>query len=192
MRFLFATNNKHKIEEVRNILPVYEIFSLSDVGISIDIPEDYETLDENAMQKARFIAKLSAMDVLADDTGLEIEALEGRPGVYSARYAGEGCSFDDNVQKVLSEMKGMENRKARFRTVVAMIFSGKEFFFDGTVEGVITHEPFGTEGFGYDPIFLPDGCSETFAQMGQALKNSISHRARAFQEISDFLKKIFS
>jgi XTP/dITP diphosphohydrolase len=192
MRFLFATNNKHKIEEVRNILPVFEILSLSDVGISIDIPEDYETLDENAMQKARFIAKLSAMDVLADDTGLEIEALEGRPGVYSARYAGEGCSFDDNVQKVLSEMKGIENRKARFRTVVAMIFSGKEFFFDGTVEGVITHEPFGTEGFGYDPIFLPDGCSETFAQMGHALKNSISHRARAFQEISDFLKKIFS
>lgn len=192
MRFLFATNNKHKIEEVRNILPVFEILSLSDVGISIDIPEDYETLDENAMQKARFIAKLSAMDVLADDTGLEIEALEGRPGVYSARYAGEGCSFDDNVQKVLSEMKGIENRKARFRTVVAMIFSGKEFFFDGTVEGVITHEPFGTEGFGYDPIFLPDGCSETFAQMGHALKNSISHRARAFQEISDFLKKNFS
>jgi XTP/dITP diphosphohydrolase len=129
------------------------------------------------------------MDVFADDTGLEIDVLGGRPGVFSARYAGEGCSFSDNVWKVLSEMSGLENRRARFRTVVAVILAGNEYLFDGTVEGVITHEPSGIEGFGYDPVFVPDGFSETFAQMDSELKNSISHRARAFQQFACFFDK---
>ncbi len=189
MQFVFATNNKHKLEEARHILKNHEILSLADLNISVDIPEDFETLEENAMQKAKFIHKLTGMNVFADDTGLEIEALDGRPGVYSARYAGEGCTFEDNVKKVLKELKGIENRNAAFVTVVALIVSGQEYFFRGEVCGRITETSSGLEGFGYDPVFVPHGYEQTFAQMPASLKNSISHRAIAFQKVGDFFKE---
>jgi len=188
MKFIFATNNPHKLQEVREILHDFEVLSLSDVNIEADIPEDYETLQENAMQKARFIYEMTGLDVFADDTGLEIEALNGRPGVYSARYAGEDCSFADNVNKVLVELHGESNRKAAFRTVVALIIHGKEYLFEGSVEGTIIDSSIGSEGFGYDPVFVPFGYNETFAQMPASIKNAMSHRARAFMKVAAFLK----
>lgn len=188
MTFIFATNNRHKLDEVREIMNSFQIISLSEAGIETDIPEDYETLTENALQKARFIYEKTGMNVFADDTGLEIESLGGRPGVYSARYAGEGCSFADNVKKVLSEMQSMSNRRAAFRTVVALILEGTEYLFEGRVDGRIIEESLGYEGFGYDPVFIPDGYDQTFAQMSSDLKNAISHRARAFQKVLEFLE----
>lgn len=185
--FLFATNNQHKLREVRSILKDYRILGLNDVNIVVEIPEDYTTLQENALQKARFIYALTGMDVIADDTGLEIEALDGRPGVYSARYAGPGCTFEDNVAKVLLEMKGIANRTARFITVAALILDGKEYLFEGMVFGSISNEVAGENGFGYDPVFVPDGFEQTYAQMPEALKNTISHRAKAFQKVAAFL-----
>ncbi len=190
MKFIFATNNLHKLEEVRSILSGFTILSLQEVGICTEIPEDFETLEENALQKARFIYALKGSNVLADDTGLEIEALNGRPGVYSARYAGEGCSFADNVRKVLSEMKRKAQRNASFRTAVAMICDGKEYLFDGSISGSLIIEPRGDAGFGYDPIFIPDGHTLTFAQMRPELKNKLSHRAIAFGKVAEFLKKL--
>ncbi len=187
MTLLFATNNIHKLEEARKILSNYDILSMEDLSIHVDIPEDYDTLHENALQKARFIRKLSGMNVFADDTGLEVEALEGRPGVFSARYAGEGCTFEDNVNKVLEELSGFDNRKALFRTVVALIIDDQEHLFDGVIHGSILEVPRGRQGFGYDPVFVPDGYSETFAQMPAEIKNSISHRARALHQLADFL-----
>lgn len=189
MKLLFATNNIHKLSEAKYILRSIEVLGLKDANVDIDIPEDYETLKENALQKARFIYQMTGMNVIADDTGLEIESLNGRPGVYSARYAGEGCSFEDNVKKVLKELKGIENRNAAFVTVVALIVSGQEYFFRGEVCGRITETSSCVEGFGYDPVFIPDGYDQTFAQMPASLKNSISHRAIAFQKVGDFLKE---
>jgi XTP/dITP diphosphohydrolase len=188
MKFIFATNNPHKLQEVREILTDFQVLSLSDVNIEADIPEDYDTLQENAMQKARFIYEMTGQNVFADDTGLEIEALNGRPGVYSARYAGENCSFADNVNKVLQELQGVSNRKAAFRTVVALILQGKEYLFEGSVEGLIIEKSIGKEGFGYDPLFVPQGYDETFAQMSANVKNTMSHRARAFVKVATFLK----
>ncbi len=189
MTFIFATNNRHKLDEVRDIMKAFDIRSLREAGIETDIPEDHETLWENALQKARYIYEKTGMNVFADDTGLEIESLGGRPGVYSARYAGEGCTYADNVKKVLLEMQGMSNRKAAFRTVVALILDGEEYLFEGRVDGHIIEESIGHEGFGYDPVFIPDGYEQTFAQMPASLKNSISHRAIAFQKVGDFLKE---
>lgn len=191
MNFIFATNNSHKLEEVRHILTGMTILSLSDVKVFTEIPEDFQTLEENALQKARFIYALKGGNILADDTGLEIEALNGKPGVYSARYAGEGCSFADNVKKVLEEMQSVSNRRAVFRTVVAMIFQEKEYLFEGVIHGSIISEGRGNAGFGYDPVFIPDGHNLTFAQMPLDLKNKLSHRALAFGKVSDFLIKIF-
>lgn len=189
IRFLFATNNQHKLSEAREILPDYEILSLSDMNIHIDIPEDFETLEENALQKAQFIFDLTGMNVIADDTGLEIEALDGRPGVYSARYAGEHCTFEDNVKKILHELEGIDNRKAAFRTVVAMILNGETHVFEGRVDGKIAHIAYGEKGFGYDPVFYPEGYTETFAQMPAELKNAMSHRGRALRQFAEFFKK---
>ena len=185
---LFATNNSHKLKEIREILGnQFKILGLADVGLDTEIPEDQETLEGNARQKAWFIYKKTGKNCFADDTGLEIDALGGRPGVYSARYAGEQCSFDDNIRKVLEEMKETENRKAKFRCVVCLILDGKEHLFDGAVKGTILTGRRGTAGFGYDPVFLPDGYTQTFAEMPYHLKNGISHRGRAMTKMLRFL-----
>ncbi len=188
MPLIFATNNKHKLEEISHLIKgIIEIKGLSQVNINEDIPETHETLKENAIEKAVFIYEKYGYNCFADDTGLEIEALDGRPGVYSARYAGENCSFEDNVNKVLAEMVGCENRTARFRTVIALIVNGKIYTFEGKIEGSIIKEKIGSQGFGYDPIFLPDGYDKTFAEMDIELKNTISHRARALQKFLEHL-----
>jgi XTP/dITP diphosphohydrolase len=186
---LFATNNKHKLHEVRAIMGhEFNILSLKDVNLDIDIPETRETIEGNAVQKARFIYEMTGKNCFADDTGLEIDALEGRPGVYSARYAGENCSFDDNIDKILLELSGKENRKACFRCVICLILDGNEYLFEGRIDGVITLERRGKDGFGYDPVFLPDGYRQTFAEMPTYLKNGISHRGRAVDQMAKELK----
>lgn len=193
-KIAFATNNKHKLEEVRNILgPGFEIVSLSDIGCHADIPETGTTLEENAMIKARYVYENYGISVFADDTGLEVEALGGEPGVYSARYAGgEGHDSEANMRKLLQNMEGKENRRARFRTVIAYILENADGTLergsmDGIVGGEITLKKRGASGFGYDPVFLPDGYSETFAQMPAEVKNTISHRARAVEKFARFL-----
>lgn len=186
---LFATNNQHKLREVREILGEgFTVLSLEDVHIDTEIPETQETLEGNAAQKAWFIYKMTGLNCFADDTGLEIDGLDGRPGVYSARYAGEGCSFEDNVIKVLKEMAGMENRKAWFRTVVCLIMDGEEHLFEGRVDGIIMEQKEGDGGFGYDPVFRPDGYKQSFAAMPPYLKNGISHRGRAITKMAKWLK----
>lgn len=186
---IFATNNAHKIREIQEILgSSFIIKSLKETGIDTEIPETCDTLEGNASQKARFIYGLSGMNCFADDTGLEIDALGGRPGVYSARYAGPQCSFDDNIEKVLQEMKGISDRRARFRCVISLILEGTEFTFEGTVSGIILQSRRGTSGFGYDPLFLPDGYQQSFAEMPPYLKNGISHRGRAATAMEHFLK----
>lgn len=188
MELLFATNNKHKIREISDLLDGrFKIIGLSDVNINEDIPEDAETLAENALFKAKFVHDRTGMNVFADDTGLEVDALGGAPGVYSARYAGEGKSFDDNISKLLAEMHGAEDRHARFRTVIALILDGTEYFFEGTVEGEILTERRGKGGFGYDPVFLAEGYNQTFAEIPLSEKNKISHRARAMRKLLEFL-----
>ena len=187
MEIIFATHNLHKTEEVRAILgPNYQIRNLPELGCP-DIPETADTLKGNALQKAQYVVDHYHVNCFADDTGLEVEALDGRPGVYSARYAGEGCSYQDNVRKMLNEMRGMNNRKACFKTVIALILNGEQYFFEGRVDGQILTEQRGTDGFGYDPIFLPDGFDQTFAEMDAAAKNAISHRGRAMQQLKTFL-----
>lgn len=189
-RFVFATNNAHKLEEVSYILgEKVELLSLKDIGCHEDIPETADTLEGNALLKARFIAEKYHMDCFADDTGLEVEALGGAPGVYSARYAGDGHDSEANMRKLLKDMEGMENRKARFRTVFALIVDGKEHLFEGIVKGEIIANRKGTSGFGYDPIFVPEGYTQTFAEMGNELKNKISHRAVATNKLCRFLAK---
>jgi XTP/dITP diphosphohydrolase len=188
MKLVFATNNKHKTEEVSHILgKSFKLVSLRDLDINEDIPEDFPTLEENALFKARFVHKISDMNVFADDTGLEIESLGGRPGVHSARFAGAGRNFEENIDKVLLLMSGIENRNARFRTVVAVILDNREYIFEGKVEGTILHERRGSMGFGYDPIFMPAGGKLSFAEMKMADKNRISHRAIAFDKLRTFL-----
>ena len=188
MKLVFATNNKHKVDEVSHILgKSYKIISLHDLGITEDIPEDFHTLEENALFKARFANKITEMNVFADDTGLEIDSLNGRPGVHSARFAGPGRNFEANIDKVLLLMSGTENRTARFRTAIALIIDNHEYVFEGVVDGTILNERRGTMGFGYDPIFLPAGEKLTFAEMTLDAKNRISHRAMAFEKLKIFL-----
>ncbi len=187
MEIIFATHNLHKTEEVRAILgPDYLVRNLPELGCP-DIPETADTLQGNALQKAQYVVDHSHLNCFADDTGLEVEALDGRPGVFSARYAGEGCSYQDNVLKLLGEMHGKTNRKACFKTVIALILDGKQYLFEGRVDGRILTEQRGTDGFGYDPGFLPDGFDQTFAEMDATTKNSISHRGRAIQKLKTFL-----
>ena len=187
MEIIFATHNLHKTEEVRAILgPDYLVRNLPELGCP-DIPETADTLQGNALQKAQYVVDHYHLNCFADDTGLEVEALDGRPGVFSARYAGEGCSYQDNVLKLLGEMHGKTNRKACFKTVIALILDGKQYLFEGRVDGRILTEQRGTDGFGYDPVFLPDGFDQTFAEMDAATKNSISHRGRAIQKLKMFL-----
>jgi XTP/dITP diphosphohydrolase len=189
MELVFATNNKHKIREISDLLDEsFKILGLADVNITDDIPEDAETLSENALFKARYVYDRTGKNVFADDTGLETDALDGAPGVYSARYAGEGRSFDDNINKLLNQLEGKENRSARFRTVIALILDGREYLFEGTVEGEIIRERKGTGGFGYDPVFLARGYERTFAEIPLEEKNKISHRALAMRKLLAFLK----
>lgn len=189
-KLVFATNNAHKLDEVRNVEGLnFNILSLNDIGFEGEIPEDYDTLKENALQKARYIHDKYGTDCFADDTGLEVDALDGRPGVLSARYAGPQCNPADNMQKVLDELRGKIIRKARFRTVIALIMNGQEHYFEGVVMGEILSEKRGDSGFGYDPIFLPACYTHTFAQMDLALKNKISHRAKATAKLIAFLQK---
>ena len=213
MKIVFATNNKHKLDEIRSILgDSTEVLSLKDIGCNVDIPETGKTLEENALQKAQYVYDNYHIDCFADDTGLEVEALDGSPGVYSARYAalpdnpvkseGATSSHDSeaNMTRLLYELNGKDNRKARFRTVIALIqkkdvcpcgcTSIKEILkFEGIVEGEIIKERRGVEGFGYDPIFQPDGYDKTFAELGMDIKNHISHRARATQKLAEYLLK---
>lgn len=187
-KFVFATNNAHKLEEVTAILgDKIELLSMKDIHCSADIPETADTLEGNALLKARYIFENYHLDCFADDTGLEVEALNGAPGVYSARYAGDAHNSEANMQKLLQDMEGMENRKARFRTVFALIVNGKEHLFEGIVKGEITKHRHGTSGFGYDPVFIPEGYTQTYAEMGSELKNKISHRAVATDKLCNFL-----
>lgn len=189
MSLVFATNNKHKLEEISHLLEeTYEIIPLEAIGCHDDIPEDHETLEENALQKARYIKEHYGCDCFADDTGLEIEALNGQPGVYSARYAGPAKDSKANMQKVLDNMQNQTNHKACFRTIIALILDGQEYLFEGRVDGEILTEQHGSAGFGYDPIFRPEGFKESFAEMDLDTKNSISHRGRAVSKLVDFLK----
>ena len=190
-KLVFATNNAHKLDEIRAILgDKVEILSLNDIDCHADIPETADTLQGNAALKAQYIYENYGLDCFADDTGLEVEALNGAPGIYSARYAGgEGHDSEANMKKLLSEMQDKDNRKARFRTVICLIEGGKEHFFEGIVNGSIIRERKGGAGFGYDPVFMPDGYSETFAEMGNDEKNKISHRAMAVQKLCEYINK---
>jgi len=189
VELVFATNNAHKLNEVRAIASTrFSIISLTELGCFDEIPETGNTLIENALQKAQYIHNKFHCNCFADDTGLEIEALEGRPGVYSARYAGEHCSFQDNIRKVLHELQGITNRKACFITVIALILNEKNYFFEGKIEGEIVETGRGTNGFGYDSVFKPLGYDKTFAEMTEDEKNSISHRALATKQLNDFLQ----
>ena len=190
MKLVFATNNKHKLEEVRAIVgDRVEILSLNDIDCHDDIPETADTLQGNALIKAHYIYEKYNVDCFADDTGLEVEALNGEPGVYSARYAGEECDSQANMRKLLENLTGENNRNAQFRTVIALIIKGEEKLFNGIVKGKISHEKMGNSGFGYDPIFIPEGFSQSFAQMSSEMKNSISHRYRATEQLSNYLKE---
>lgn len=190
MKLVFATNNKHKLQEVRDIVgDRVEVLSLSDIDCHDDIPETADTLQGNALIKARHIYEKYGYNCFADDTGLEVEALGGEPGVYSARYAGEECDSEANMLKLLQNLTGKNNRNAQFRTVIALIIDGEEKLFNGIVKGTISNEKRGDSGFGYDPIFIPEGYTESFAQMSGEMKNSISHRYRATKQLSDYLKE---
>lgn len=189
MKIIFATNNKHKLEEIEDILGKdFEIVSLAEIGCHEDIPETGLTLEENARQKSTYIVEHYNHDCFADDTGLEVDALNGEPGVHSARYA-EGTDHDSeaNMRKLLSKMSNVKDRTARFRTVISLIINGVEHQFEGRVEGRIATEKHGTEGFGYDPIFIPEGYDKSFAELGEEVKNQISHRARAVKKLAEYL-----
>ena len=188
-RIVFATNNAHKLSEVKAVLgDGYELVTLREVGITEDIPETGATLDENASIKARYAFERTGLDCFADDTGLEVEALGGAPGVHSARYATDGHDFAANNRKLLHELEGVENRKARFRTVISLIRGGVEQRVEGIVNGTIATEESGCEGFGYDPLFIPEGKSVTFAEMSAEEKNAISHRGRAVEALVKIIK----
>ena len=196
MEIVFATNNLHKLEEISALLgEKFLLLGLKDLDISEDIPEDHQTLEENASQKAWYIYDLTGRNCFADDTGLEVDALNGAPGVYSARYSRIGHptfpemeQAEGNIKKLLLEMENQEERRARFRTVISLVLEGKEFQFEGIIEGAITHQLAGVKGFGYDPVFCPDGYEITFAEMDLSLKNQISHRARAVDLLVQKLK----
>lgn len=188
MKLVFATNNQHKLDEIRKITNgLTEIVSLAEINCHDDIPETADTLEGNALQKARYIKEHFGLDCFADDTGLEVEVLHNAPGVFSARYAGPGHDSEANMNKLLQELQDKDNRKARFRTVIALILNGKEYLFEGIINGTIAREKRGGSGFGYDPLFVPDNYSQTFAEMGNDIKNQISHRAQAVKKLITFL-----
>lgn len=185
---IFATNNENKVIEVKAILnEKFQVLSLKDAGIDIDIPEPFDTLEENAAEKARVINRITHQDCFAEDTGLEVESLMGEPGVKSARYAGQERNFDKNIDKLLTNLKNKENRSARFRTVVCLLENGKQKSFEGICKGIIIAARRGNHGFGYDPVFIPDGSSKTFAEMNLEEKNTFSHRKKAIEKLTDYL-----
>jgi XTP/dITP diphosphohydrolase len=189
MKLIFATNNQHKVEEIQAAIGrELEVISLQQADIDIDIPEPHDTLEANASEKSTTIHRLTNLPCFSEDTGLEVAALNGEPGVKSARYAGEDKAFDKNVEKLLSKLGNEENRKARFRTVISLIWEEKEWLFEGICEGVITREPAGAGGFGYDPVFIPTSSDRTFAQMTMAEKNALSHRKKAADKLVLFLQ----
>ena len=191
MKIVFATNNPNKLKEIQSLIPKeIEIISLNEIGCNVDIPETGDTLEANAFQKAHYIKDNFNYDCFADDTGLEIDELNGDPGVYSARYAGPERNANANMNKVLNELKGKKNRKAQFRTAIALILKGEEHLFEGKVEGYISKDKQGNEGFGYDPIFIPENDILSFAQMSMQEKGAISHRGRAVRNLVAYLNKI--
>ena len=188
-KIVFATGNPNKLKEINSAIISFEIVGLKDLGITEEIPETGDTLEKNALQKAKYVYDKTGLNCFSDDTGLEIESLDYRPGVYSAMYAGPSCNPESNMQKVLQELGNTRNRKAQFKTVIALILNGKEYFFEGLVSGLILKEKTGGGGFGYDPIFKPEGYKETFAQMSIGLKNKISHRGKAVKKLVSFLNQ---
>jgi XTP/dITP diphosphohydrolase len=185
---IFATNNQNKVQEVRALLgKLFNIITLKEAGIDIDIPEPHDTLEANATEKSKTIFGITKQNCFSEDTGLEVEALNGEPGVKSARYAGEERSFDDNIEKLLTKLEPFENKSARFRTVISLILDEKEYFFEGICEGRIIAVRKGTNGFGYDPVFIPTGSDKTFAEMDMEGKNKFSHRKKAMQKLINFL-----
>jgi len=191
MQLIFATNNQHKADEINSILGnEFKIITLKQAGIDIDIPEPHNTLEENASEKSQVIYNMTGEDCFSEDTGLEVESLNGEPGVKSARYAGENRSFDNNIDKLLLSLKNKENRQAQFRTVISLRLKGKEYKFEGICKGSIIAERKGTNGFGYDPVFVPDGSVKTFAEMTMEEKNQFSHRKKAVEKLVDFLGQI--
>jgi len=190
INLVFATNNLHKVDEVKQKLNgTFLIQTLQEIGCTDDLPETSDTLEGNAMQKARYLHEKYGCNCFADDTGLEVEALDNAPGVYSARYAGEAKSAEANMEKLLRELSGQSNRKARFRTIIALILDNKEYLFEGAVTGTILEKRQGDKGFGYDPLFLPDGYAKSFAQLSMDEKNAISHRGRATDKLLAFLNE---
>ena len=190
MELVFATNNTHKIEEVRHLLKNnFHVLSLKDINCNDDLPETGNTLEENALQKAKYVHEKYKVNCFADDTGLEIEALNGKPGVYSARYAGEEKKSERNIEKALKEMKHERNRNASFKTIIALIITTKEYLFEGIIDGIILSEPRGKDGFGYDSIFQPKGCIKSLAEMSFDEKNTSSHRAIAVKKLAEFLSR---
>lgn len=188
---IFATNNNNKVAEVRSILnEKFKILSLAEAGINIDIPEPYDTLEENAIEKARVINELTREDCFSEDTGLEVDALNGEPGVKSARYAGDGRDFENNIDKLLRNLDGVKDREAQFKTVICIILNGKENIFDGICKGTIIAKRKGVSGFGYDPVFIPDGSDKTFAEMTMDEKNIFSHRKKAVKKLTNFLNSL--
>jgi XTP/dITP diphosphohydrolase len=189
-KLIFATNNQNKVEEIKSVIGnLFIVVSLKEAGIDIDIPEPHETLDANATEKSKTIYKITGENCFSEDTGLEVEALNGEPGVKSARYAGDGKNFDDNVKKLLKALHGIENRKARFRTVISLIINGRENMFEGICEGHISLAPKGEKGFGYDPVFVPYGETRTFAEMDMNEKNNFSHRKIATAKLINYLSQ---
>ena len=189
-KIVFATGNPNKLKEIKSAIKSFEIVGLKDLGITEEIPETGDTLKKNALQKAKYVYDKTGLDCFSDDTGLEIEALNYRPGVYSAMYAGPDCNAENNMQKVLRELEEAHNRAAQFKTVIALILQGKEHFFEGEVSGEILKEKSGKDGFGYDPIFRPIGYKESFAEMSIAQKNEISHRGLAIKKLVKFLASL--
>ena len=191
MRLTFATSNKHKLKEVRSLAPAgFEIVGLEDIGFNEELPETQDTIEGNSLQKAEYLSKQYNCACFAEDTGLEIDALNGEPGVYSARYAGPQATFNDNVQKVLSGMQGKSDRNARFKTVITYYSNGKYVQFEGVTKGSILQEPRGDEGFGYDPIFIPEGSDKAYAEMTLEEKNRFSHRKKSFEQFANHLLKM--
>jgi XTP/dITP diphosphohydrolase len=187
---IFATNNAHKIAEIQSLVgPDFSIIDMKSAGIDIDIPEPHHTLNENALEKAQTIFNITKTNCFSEDTGLEIEALNGAPGVKSARYAGEDRNFQANIDKVLDELKNVENRKAQFRTVICLIWEGQTYYFEGICKGHISISMQGEKGFGYDPIFIPEGSKKSFAEMSMEEKNRFSHRQKAVSQLFEFLRK---
>jgi XTP/dITP diphosphohydrolase len=192
MKLIFATNNEHKVEEIRSVTGnKFEIITLKEAGITIDIPEPHDSLEANASEKSRTIYQMTGTNCFSEDTGLEVEALNGEPGVKSARYAGEDKAFEKNIDKLLIKLENQENRKARFRTVISLIISGEETQFEGIAEGQIISFRKGGKGFGYDPVFIPEGSDKTFAEMSLEEKNKYSHRNKATMKLIAFLKSLY-